>query len=620
MPVKKLQIKPGVNRENTRYTTEGGWYECDKIRFRQGNPEKIGGWNRISSNTYNGVARSLLPWTTNSGERRIGVGTNTNYYIERNNSYNDITPIEASVALANDPLELFSFTPFLEITVPDATIFEVGQEIIISGATDVAGSDVNGTYNIDRIDTGTNKLSVSFPRIIPAPAGVGGGAGVTLDAILKPGPPITTATFGYGSGPYGSGKYGVSGSGAETLRIWNNSLFGKDLIIGPKNGSIYYWDASGGFPSRAVPLDTLPSASDVPEVQRLLLVSDASRFVFAFGCDEIGASTTQNPMLIRWSDQEQAQIWTPSATNQAGSIQLSRGSEIIAVQQARQEILVWTDTALYSLQYVGPPEVWSTQLVGENISVASDGAVAYSNGVAYWMGREKFYRYDGRAAPLSCDLRKFVFDNLNDTQYEQVFAGTNEQFYEIWWFYCVGGDQITNYVVYNYLERIWYYGTLGRTAWIDAGVNNNPIAATYNHNIVEHEDGIDDNETATPTPINAFILSSQLDIDDGHKFAFVRRVIPDVSFEGSTAQSPLINLSLLPLKGSGSGYNNPLSVGGQDNADTSRLLTVPVEQYTNQLFIRARGRQLSMKIESDGLGVQWQLGKPRLDMRPSGRK
>jgi hypothetical protein len=370
-------------------------------------------------------------------------------------------------------------------------------------------------------------------------------------------------------------------------------------------------------------LSAYGSASNVPTVQNYILISDINRFVFCFGCNELG-SATQDAMLIRWSDQEDATNWTPAATNQAGSLRLSRGSEIITALQSRQEILVWTDASLYSLQYLGAPEVWGAQLVGENISIVSENAVAYANGVSYWMGKDKFYKYDGRTQTLRCDLRQYIFSDIDTDQYLQIFSGTNEGFNEIWWFYCSSGSTtIDRYVIFNYGENngegAWYYGTMARTAWLDSGLRNFPLAATYSNNLVNHESGVDDNETGTTLPISASITSAEFDIDDGDKFVFIRRALPDITFRGSTAGSPSGTLTLLPLKNSGSGYISPASVGGSNNAGVTRTATVPIEAFTGQVYVRIRARQMSMKFESSAQGVTWQLGSMRLDMREDGK-
>jgi hypothetical protein len=359
-------------------------------------------------------------------------------------------------------------------------------------------------------------------------------------------------------------------------------------------------------------------------VQTTLVVSDASRFVMAFGANDYG-STVQSQMLIRWSDQESAVNWTPTATNQAGSLQLSHGSKIVGALQSRQEILVWTDSSLYSLQYLGPPIVWGSQLLSDNISIVSQNATAFSAGVVYWMGVDKFYKYDGRTQTLRCDLRQFVYGDINLAQSDQFFASTNEGFNEVWFFYCSADSySIDRYVVYNYLENngegVWYYGTLGRTAWIDSGLRSYPVAATYSNNLVNHEEGLNDNETGTELPIDSYILSCEFDIEDGDRFGFVWRMVPDLTFRGSTNASPTATLYLYPLQNSGSGYNNPTSVGGQSYASVVGTKMIPVEEYTGQVYTRVRGRQMAFKIECNQLDTQWQLGAPRIDIRQDGRR
>ena len=614
MPLKKLLLKPGVNRENTRYTNEGGWYECDKVRFRQGTPEKIGGWQRISSTTFLGVCRALWNWVTLDSQNLIGVGTNLKYYIEQGGGYNDITPLRATESLT-DPFETTSGSPIVEVT-DAAGGFIDGDFVTFSGATAVGGLTLNGEFQI----TLTSSTTYTITAGSNASSSATGGGSVSAAYQINVGPAITIPLTGWGASTWGSGPWSIGESSSDGLRLWSHSNFGEDLIFGPRGGGVYYWDATNGVGTRGVALSSLGGASNVPVVQNYILISDISRFVFCFGANELGGST-QDPMLIRWSDQENAVNWTPAATNQAGDLRLSRGTEIVTATQARQEILVWTDAALYSLQYVGAPAVWSAQIVGENISIASQNAVAYANGVAYWMGRDKFYKYDGRAQPLRCDLRKFIFNDFNAQQYEQVFAGTNESYHEIWWFYCSNDvEAVDRYVVYNYMEDVWYYGTMARTAWLDSGLRDYPLAATYTPNLVNHELGVDDVEGDTIQPIEAYITSAEFDLDDGHKFAFIYRVIPDITFDGSTATNPAITMTLLPLKGSGSGYNLPTSEGGSNNATVTRTATVPVEQFTDQVFIRVRGRQMAVKIESAAEGVTWQLGSPRIDMRPDGRR
>ena len=615
MTMKKVQLKPGVNRENTRYANEGGWYECDKVRFRQGTPEKIGGWQRFSADTFLGVCRSLFNWVTLGGQNLIGVGTNLKFYIERGGAYFDITPIRSSVTLT-DPFDTVDTETL--VTVNDtAHDCLTGDFVTFSGATTVGGLDLNGEYEVTVIDADTFTIIASSPATSTV---TGGGGTVTADYQINIGNEIAVPFAGWSAGAFGLGTWGFGGTTIVEMRLWSQSNFGEDLIFAPRGGGLFYWDASSGVTTRAINVSSLGGASDVPTVVNYAVVSDINRFVLAFGCNEIGSSVL-DPMLIRWSDQEDAGMWTPSATNQAGSLRLSRGAQIISALQARQEILVWTDTSLYALQYLGAPEVWGAQILGDNISIAGPNSVVYANSIAYWMGRDKFYRYDGTVVPLPCDVRRYVFTDFNQGQYYQVFAGTNQSFNEVWWFYCsADSNEVDRYVVYNYVENLWHYGTLRRTAWIDAKLRDYPIAATYSHNLVLQEIGTDCNETGTAFPINAYILSSEFDMDDGDHFVLINRVLPDVTFEGSTADSPALTMTLLPLSNSGSGYNSPLSEGGNSSNAVTRTATIPIEKFTGQVFTRVRGRQFAMRVESTALGVSWQLGAPRLDMKLDGRR
>ena len=617
MPLQKLALKPGVNRENTRYTSEGGWYESDKIRFRQGTPEKIGGWQRISAATFLGVCRSLWNWVTLGSQNLIGVGTNLKFYIENGGAYSDITPLRATVTLTN-PFTTTSGSPTVSVVDANGGYIS-GDFVTFSGASAVGGLTLNGEYQLTIDTTAINTYFITASS--NASSSATGGGTVTAAYQINTGAASVTPLTGWGAGPWSAGAWGVGVPSDVQIRLWSQANFGEDLIFAPRGGDIYFWDATAGLTSRGVTLASIaPVGANVPSVQDLILVSDISRFVFCFGCNDL-ASATKNPMLIRWSDQENATQWTPAATNQAGSLQLSRGAEIIAAKQARQEVLVWSDSALYALQYVGAPVVWGAQLVGENISIASQNAVAYANGVAFWMGIDKFYMYDGRAQPLPCNLRKFVFNDFNTAQYRQVFAGTVESYHEVWWFYCSAeSDTADRYVVYNYLDNIWYYGTMDRTAWLDSGLRDYPLAATYSNNLVNQEEGVDDNELGASTPIHAYASTAEFDLDDGHQFNFIWRVLPDITFDGSTTESPSAVMTLLPMQNSGSGYNSPASVGGSNNGTITRSAVLPIEKFTEQLNTRVRGRQMTMKIESTEAGVTWQLGSPRLDMRPDGRR
>jgi len=617
MPLQKLALKPGVNRENTRYTSEGGWYESDKIRFRQGTPEKIGGWQRISDATFLGVCRSLWNWVTLGSQNLIGVGTNLKFYLENGGAYNDITPLRNTVSLT-DPFTTTNGSPTVSVVDANGGYIS-GDFVTFSGASAVGGLTLNGEYQITVDTTVANTYFITADSNATSTA-TGGGT-VSAAYQINTGAAYVIPLTGWGAGSWGAGVWGTGGTSDTEIRLWSQANFGEDLLFGPRGGPIYYWDATSGLTSRGVLLSSVsPATANVPTVQDVILVSDISRFVFCFGCNAL-ASATKNPMLIRWSDQEDSTQWTPAATNQAGSLQLSRGTEIVAAKQARQEVLVWSDSALYALQYVGAPVVWGAQLVGENISIASQNAVAYANGVAYWMGVDKFYKYDGRTQPLPCNLRKFIFNDFNTQQYRQVFSGTVEAYHEIWWFYCSVDSQTANrYVVYNYLDNIWYYGTMDRTAWLDSGLRDFPLAATYNNNLVNQEEGVDNNELVDSAPIHAYATTAEFDLDDGHQFNFIWRVLPDITFDGSTTESPSAVMTLLPMQNSGSGYNSPASVGGSNDGTITRSAVLPIEKFTGQLNTRVRGRQMVMKIESTGSGVTWQLGSPRLDMRPDGRR
>jgi hypothetical protein len=626
VPLQKILFKPGVNRENTRYTSEGGWYECDKVRFRQGNPEIIGGWQRISASTFLGVCRSLWNWVTLGGLNLIGVGTNLKFYIERGGIYNDITPIRDTVTINNNP---FALTASTTVTVTDTGHGCVtGDFVTFSGAVDIGGVGTNVTaavlnqeFQVTVINSNTYTITISVVPNATAIAGSpGGGASVSAAYQINTGPSFAIPLTGWGAGGWGIGAWGIGGTSNTAIRLWSQSNWGEDLIFGPRGGGIYYWDATTGVGVRGYNLATTSGASDVPTVQNNIFVSDINRFVFAMGCNDYG-SPTLDPMLIRWSDQEDALNWTPAATNQAGSLRLSHGSEIVTAVQARQEIVVFTDSSIYSLQYLDAPIFWGAQLLGNNISIVGPNAAVIASGVVYWMGVDKFYAYDGRVQTLNCDLRRYVFQDFNAAQSAQVFAGTNEGFNEVWWFYCSeNSTTVDKYVVYNYVEKIWYYGTLARTAWLDSGLRDFPIAATYNSTaqtglLVNHEEGLDNNETGTPTAINAYISSSEFDIGDGHNFGFVWRILPDLTFENSTANTPTVTMTLYGLYNSGSG-----SIDNAGQAVVKGSTYVITEEFTGQIYTRVRGRQMIFKIDSNQLGTAWQLGAPRIDIRPDGRR
>jgi len=691
MPLQKILFKPGVNKENTRYTTEGGWYDCDKIRFRQGNPEIIGGWQRISSNIYNGVCRSLWNWTTLGNFNLVGVGTNTKFYIQNGGAYYDITPIRTTTTLGANPFT-GNGTTTVTVTAPShgAT---TGSFVTFSGATGTYATELNAEFQLTVITD--NSYVITTPTVLAA--GSYGGSAVVAAYQLNAGPAFAVPLTGWGAGTWGSGAWGTGNATNTNLQLWSQINYGEDLVFGPRGGGIYYWDATGGLTTRGVLLNSLggtvsftnsavtlvptvvtstvlytegaalqfsggslptgitagttyyvfqvngltfnlldaagaevsttstgtgsvSTIVDVPTVQNSIIVSDSSRFILVFGCNDYG-SAILDPMLIRWSGQDDPYNWTPDPTNQAGFVRVSHGSEIVATVQTRQEVLVFTDSSVYSLQYLGPPYVWAPQLLGDNISIEGPNAAVIASGIVYWMGVDKFYSYDGRVQTLNCDLRRHVFGDFNQAQAAQVVAGTNEGFNEVWWFYCsANSNTIDRYVIYNYLEKIWYYGAnLGRTAWLDSGLLDYPIAATYSNNLVLHENGLNDNETGTTTAIDAYISSSEFDIGDGHNFGFVWRVLPDLTFENAenspTGSTPSVTMTLYGLANSGSGVT---STAAQPVAKSSTY--VITEQFTGMIFTRMRGRQMIFKIGSNQINTVWQLGAPRIDIRPDGRR
>jgi len=702
MPLQKVLFKPGVNRENTRYTTEGGWYECDKVRFRQGTPEVIGGWQPISGYTYQGVCRSLWNWSSLSGANYIGVGTNLKFYIEQGGAYFDITPIRSTTAAGD---VTFAGNGTTTVTVTDTNHgCLTGDFVTFSGATGTYATTLNAQFQVTVLTANTYTISTS-PTVVAS--GATGGASVVAAYQIGVGPAIPVPLVGWGAGSWGSpppasgtiGTWGYGVASTSALRLWNQINYGQDLVYGPRGYGIYYWTAANGVSTRGVLLNTLggtvsfTNASptvvtstieytegaalqfaatsslptgisaattyyaynvsgltfnlldstgavvntsstgtgvyvslivDVPVVQNNLTVSDSSRFIIAFGCNDYGQSSI-DPMLIRWSGQNDPYNWTPDATNQAGFTRLSHGSQIVTTVQTRQEIVIFTDSSVYSLQYLGPPYVWAPQLLGDNISIMSPNSAVIASGIIYWMGVDKFYAYDGRINTLNCDLRRYVFQDLNQEQALQVFCGTNEGFNEVWWFYCSSGSSaVDKYVVYNYLEKVWYYGTMSRTAWLDSGLLPFPVAAPYNSstltgNLVFHEDGINDNTTGTNSAISAYISSSEFDIGDGHNFGFVWRVLPDLTFSDSSNSPsgavPVVTMTLYGLTNSGSGRTSSAS----QPVSSSSAYDI-TEEFTGQIFTRMRGRQMIFKVESNQVNTAWQLGAPRIDIRPDGRR
>ena len=645
MPLQKLQFRPGVNREGTSLANEGGWFACDKIRFRSGYPEKLGGWTASSTNTFLGMCRSLWNWVTLRSFDIVGIGTHLKFYTESGGEYYDITPIYYTTS-GTITFSANTTTPSAIITVVDtnASGLQATDFVSFSDAVGLGGNitaDIlNQEYQIINVISNTSYTisaravsSVVTPgaAVLSSASDTGNGGGNVDGAYqINTGFPIYVLGTGWGTGPWsrlGWGDGFTTGVGQQ-LRLWSQFNFGQDLLFSPRGGSIYVWQP--GFASQPdfLTRGTLVTGPECPTQVLNLLISDATRITIAFGCDPYSFDPDAgrlDPLLIRWSVAEDYTDWNPEVTNQAGSYRLSHGSLIVSALQTRQENLVWTDTAVYSMQYIGPPFVWAFNILADNISIASPNAAATVNGVVYWMGIDKFYMYAGRVETLPSTLRQFVFSDINTDQLFQVVAGTNEGYNEVWWFYCSADSNINNrFVIYNHLDKVWYYGELPRTAWLDSPLRPNPIAADYTVNrLVYHEQGVDNNSTNVPQIINSYIQSSDFDIGDGHNYGFVWRVIPDITFDGSNTISgefPQVNFSVLPRKNPGALYgpsDNPVVKTEQDYSVTT---TYNVQQFTEIVFTRIRGRQMSFKLESSTLGTQWQLGTPLLDVRPDGRR
>ena len=633
--LQKLTFRPGVNREGTNYSNESGWYDCDNIRFRSGFPEKIGGWIRLTANTFQGVCRALWNWVTLGGSNLLGVGTHLKYYIEVGGVYNDITPIRstttgtATFAATNGSAVLTVTDAAHGCIVGDFVTYTLA--VSLGGA--ITATVLNQEYQIVSVPT-ANTYTINVVTLANA-SDVGNGGGATVaNYQINIGSATAIPVVGWGAGGWGLGTWGIGTSSNTELRIWSNDNFGQDLVIAPRNGEVYYWEASNGVTVRAKFLSALSTAAGfagdyVPNQTLEVSASSIQRFVICFGANPYVSgtpNTTFNPMLVRWSDQDNQYEWVPAITNQSGEFPLSVGSTIITSINTRQEILIWTDSALYSMQYLGPPYIWGFNILMDNISIVSPNAAITINNVTYWMGVDKFYQYSGRVDTLPCSLRQYVFNDINIEQAFQVFCGSNEGYNEVWWFYCsTDSTAIDKYVIYNYLDKVWYYGSMSRTAWLDSSIRQYPMATNYDASAVTgrtlyHEASVDDVAGTTPVAIDAFIQSSDFDIGDGHNFGFVWRILPDINFNGSNVNEPYVTMTVKPRQNSGSAYSasNSPEVQSADNYAVSRSYNIQL--FDGQVYTRIRGRQMAFRIESTELGVAWQLGSPRIDIRPDGKR
>lgn len=614
MPLQKLQFRPGIVRDLTGYTNEGGWRVSNLVRFRFGFPETVGGWEKYSTYTFLGTCRSLHNWVTLLGSNLMGVGTNLKFYLERGGEYNDITPLRDTVTLTNP----FSATNGSSvITVTDVNHGCVnGDFVTFSGATGLGGNVtaavLNKEYQITFVDVDTYTITVA---VVANSSDTGNGGTVTAAYQINVGLNTQVGGTGWGAGTWGRGGWGsaTTVSAGNSLRLWSQDNYGEDLVFNVRDGGIYYWDASSGLTARGVTLASLSTDSSTPTLASQVMVSDRDRHVIAFGANQ-GGSTAQDPLLIRFSSQENPYEWTPTSTNTAGDLRLGSGSIIIKAIETKRETVVFTDTALYSMQFIGPPYTFGIQMISNNISIMGYNTAAALDDTVIWMGEREFFIYTGKTDPLLCPVKDYVFDNMNFSESDKIFAALNSEYNEITWFYpSASSSENDLYVTFNYREQVWTYGALSRTAWIDHGLREYPQATSGDGYLYNHELGTDDGSTNPPTPLNAYIESSPVDIENGDRFSFIRRIIPDVSFINST-NTPRLDMTLKTQNYPGSNY-----VDGP-SSEVIRSAVVPVEQYTQVKDIRLRGRSVILRVESNRLGTSWRLGSPRIEIQPDGRR
>jgi hypothetical protein len=624
MPLQKFLFKPGINKEGTAYSNEGGWFDSNLVRFRKGLPEKIGGWSKASSASFKSTGRALHAWVNLAGTKFIGLGTTWKYYVLDGGTYYDVTPLRSTTG-ANE-ISFAATNGSAVITVTDAAHGAVDDDFVtFSGAISLGGTItatvLNQEYQITSVTTNT----YTFTATTTANASdSGNGQGTVIGKYqLNVGLDVYVQSTGWGAGTWGAGTFGSSTALTfnNQLRLWSHDNFGEDLIINPRLGGVFYWDQSNGLTTRAIPLSDLSGANLPPTVALQVMVSDIDRHVVCFGADPISGTTRTgaiDPMNIAWSDQENAAEWEPLATNTAGSFRLSAGSSIIGAIRAKQETLVWTDTALYSMTFIGQPFTFGLNLVNEGVGLVSPNAMINTPKGIFWMDRKGFYAYNGSVQEIPCTVQAYVFGDINEGQSFQIFGFVNKAFDEVGWFYCTeDSNVIDKYVVFNYEENVWTIGSLSRTCWLDEGIFNDPKATSSSSDVgylYNHETG-NDNDGSAMT--NVFIESSDFDIDPaGEDFQFISRIIPDIQFTGTGS--------------TGSGGQTVNVVLKRRNFPGEALTTVitsTCDSATTKIDTRVRGRQAVLRIESDddgntgtSEGVGFRVGAMRLDFRPDGRR
>ena len=652
MPFANLQFKPGVVRDTTSYTNEGGWYDSNKIRFRSNLPEKIGGWVKYATNSFLGICRSLFSYIDLDGTKYLGVGTGWKMYIEKGGTFYDITPIRATTAAGD--VTFAASNGSSTITVTDTAHGAIENDFVtFSGAVSLWGNitaavlnqeyqivSVPGvnSYTIQARAAGTTIQSITVdgqldPTLVSANSSDtgNGGSSVVGTYQINTGLAVAIGGTGWGAGTWSSETWGgaTALTAANTLRVWSQDNFGEDLLFGVRDGGVYYWDTSADTlgTDRGTAISSLSGAqTSTPTVAKQVMLSDRDRHVICFGCDDVDSNDVStgvlDPLLIRFSDQESVTVWTPDNLNPttnlastAGSLRLGAGTQFICAIETRQRILVFTDVSLHAMQYLGPPFTFGIDQISENTTIAGPLAAKAVDDMVFWIGVDEFYIYNGQVQKLPCDVLSYVFNDFNYDQMEQVTAALNSSFGEIWWFYCsASSSDLDSYVVYNYEQQVWYYGTLQRTAWMDRGKNTYPIGASTDGYLYNHEYGIDDGSTDPPTAINSYIESSQMDLGQGENFVFISKLIPDLTFDQSTESDATVDMVLKTRNYPGGTYLQT------DSSTVTKTASTPVQQFTEQKNIRLRGRSFALKIESNTTGVQWRLGTPRVEITEDGRR
>lgn len=620
MPLTKLQFRPGINRETTSYANEGGWFDCNKVRFRAGFPETIGGWVKTGDFQFIGVCRGLINWNTLAGSSLIGIGTTVKYYVQRGGQNYDITPIRLVTTAGAVTFAATSGSLVLTVTHV-AHGARAGDFVTFSGAVSLGGAVTADELNVEHMVYGVVDVD-TYQIVLTVEANSSdtgnGGAAVVGAYQINTGLEVSFRGAGWGADPWGAGGWGEAADtsiSGENLRLWSHTTYGEDLIINPRGSGLYYWDVSLGLAANhAVDISTMVGADEVPVQCNIVLLSEQDRHVLAFGCTPLGGGDL-DPLLIRFSSQEDYLDWNPTPTNTAGDLRISSGNHIVAVEQTSQQIVALTDTSVHVVQFVGPPFTFGIREVGNGVSVAGPNCATAANDSVYWMGVGEFYIYNGTVQVIPCPIKEYVFDlTFDKSRRDLVFAAHNSSFSEIWWFYpCTISGECTRYVVYNYELKIWYYGTMPRTAWVDRGTSLNPIAAGLDGYLYVHESGLDDGSTSPASPIHAYVQSSPVDISEGDQFMFISRVIPDMTFRAST-NDPQATMTLSMQNFPGGSTFDP------EARAISRSTTVPIEQFTEQNYVRLRGRSVILQVESNKTGTAWRLGSPRLDMRTDGRR